>query len=62
MKKTKIVVESFCKGQYRYIADRPDECGSPVVGYGKTPLEAIGDLILNDQETFGIEISVTSEE
>lgn len=45
----------------RYTADRPNLPGSPVVGYGKSWKEAIGDLLWHDQLGLGIEIEVIKE-
>ena len=46
----------------RYIADRPDLPGSPVIGYGKSWKEAIGDLLWHDQLGLGIEIEVIKKD
>lgn len=37
-----------------WVADRPALAGSPVVGRGKTWLEALGDLMIQDVATFGV--------
>ena len=37
-----------------FTADRPALSGSPVVGRGRTWLEALGDLVLQGQREFGV--------
>lgn len=45
-----------------YTADRPDLPGSPIVGYGKTWKEALGDLLWHDQIHLGIRIEIPKED
>ena len=47
---------------FRYCADRPELSGSPSVGYGKTPKEALGDLIYSVYEDLGITLELPKKE
>ena len=59
----KITVKRIAKtGKWRFCADRPELCGSPNVGYGKTPKEAIGDLFYYMYKDLGIELELPEEE
>jgi hypothetical protein len=61
----KIVIsknKSKCDDQYKYIADRPERCGSASVGYGRTPKEALGDLIYNAYNDFDVELELPKSE
>jgi hypothetical protein len=41
-----------------FIADRPGMSGSPIVGYGKTWAEAIGNLVIHDPAFFKVAVRV----
>jgi len=58
----KIEITEYGTGNCKYRADRPNLCGSPTVGYGKTTKEALGDLIYNDSKSFNIQLELPPEE
>jgi len=45
-----------------WMADRPELCGSPIVGYGTTWQNALANLICLDQKKFGYEIKIQVED
>lgn len=49
-------------GDRQFCADRPEVSGSPSIGYGKTPKEALGDLIYNIGQELGFRLQLPLEE
>ena len=54
--KTRILIKKI--NEKLWCADRPQMCGSPTVGYGKTEIEALGDLIWQDQNSFNVSVKI----
>lgn len=40
----------------KFTADRPKLPGSPRIGHGRTWREAVGDLLINAQGEFGVQV------